>query len=150
MVGKILEGKQCVAKLKKNCGMICPFMLFGIRHFECKPGNTCSFSLFARFCYQRPGWRESELCGLIGILKCNKKGDHGESLTPERRRYNVLCRQRTGLALGYSRDTKNSKDHKLHDRTQVLNICKTQCYSLCVVSIDHKNAGEVNAQKFET
>ena len=116
-------------QIKKSCGMICPFMLFGIRHFECKPDNTCSFSLFARSCYQRPGWKESILCGLIRILKSNSKGDNGDSFTPARRRYNVLCRQRTGLALGYSRDTKNSKDHKLHDRTQMLNICKTQCYS---------------------
>ena len=59
---------------------------------------------------------DNGLCDSIRILKCNKKGDHGESLTPERRRYNVLCRQRTELALGYSQDTKNSKDHKLHDR----------------------------------
>ena len=104
-------------QIKKSCGMICPFMLFGIRHFECKPDNTCSFSLFARFCYQRPRWTESVLCGFlieIRIMKCNRKGDY--SFTPERRRYNVLCRQRTELALGYSQDTKNSKDHKLHDR----------------------------------
>ena len=47
-------------------------------------------------------------------LEMQQKVDQGDS--PARRRYNVLCRQRTGSALGYSRDTKNSKDHKLHDR----------------------------------
>ena len=83
-------------------------------------------------------------------FEMQQKVDHSDSFTPERRRYNVLCRQRTGLALGYSQDTKNSKDHKLYDRSKMLNICKTQCYSLCVVSIDHKNAGEVNAKRFET
>ena len=61
----------------------------------------------------------SVLCGFlieIRIMKMQQKVDHCDSFTPERKRYNVLCRQRTGSALGYSRDTKNSKVHKLHDR----------------------------------